>query len=51
MMIYILVNGRTRAICGVYTTREQAVGVAEFCQIDSWHIVERELEAMPVQFA
>jgi hypothetical protein len=51
MTIYILINGRTRAICGVFSSNDEAIKNAEFYQIDSWHVVERKLDAAPVQYA
>ncbi len=49
--IYVLVNGRTRAVCGVYSDHELAVIAATEYKIDSWHIVERKLDVPPVQLA
>jgi hypothetical protein len=51
IIIYVLVNGRTRAVCGVFSTNRLAIEYAENFKIDSWHIIERALDAAPVQIA
>jgi len=51
MAVYVLVNGRTNAVCGVFSSPAEAGRHAMWFKIDSWHIVERSLDAPPVQLA
>jgi hypothetical protein len=51
MRVYVLINGRTRATCGVYTTNESAVHYAKLYAIDSWYIKEYVIDTAPIQLA
>lgn len=51
MTVFILINGRTRAICGAYSSLEIAGIMARVHDIDAWHIVERTIDIPPVQYA
>lgn len=51
MVVFVLVNGRTRAVCGVFSSAAAAGAAAAVVGVDSWHVVERVLDALPVQIA
>ena len=49
--IYVLINGRTNAVCGVYSSVEKCNQAAIEFKIDSWTWVARTLNANPVRLA